>query len=169
MGAKGKVMDINEKKDLNEKQYLTFDIADETYGLFLKDSKEIIKKPVITNVPNTADHILGVINLRGQVVPVVSLKKKLGLAKEEDENLENRKIIITNINDIIIGVLVDNVREVLTLNVDKIEEMTDSRRGLKEDFIEGVVNYQDSLLVIVNIEKILFADSEDMEVEDRDV
>lgn len=154
MGANEKVMEIDEKKDVNEKQYLTFDIEEETYGLFLKDAKEIIKTPVITNVPNTADHIIGVINLRGQVVPVVNLKKKLNLAKDEDESFAEKKIVVTNIKDIIIGVLVDNVREVVTLDVDNIEEMTDSRRGLKEDFIEGVVNYEGDLLVIINIEKI---------------
>jgi len=163
MGANEKVMEIEEKKDVNEKQYLTFDIEEETYGLFLKDAKEIIKTPKITNVPNTADHILGVINLRGQVVPVVNLKKKLNLAKEESESLEEKKIVVTNINDIIIGLLVDNVREVVTLNVDNIEEMTDSRRGLKEDFIEGVVNYDGDLLVIINVEKILFADNDKKE------
>jgi len=144
----------------NQKQYLTFDIEEETYGLFLKDSKEIIKTPKITNVPNTADHIIGVINLRGQVVPVVNLKKKLNLNKGEDESFKEKKIIVTNIKDIIIGVLVDNVREVVTLNVDNIEEMTDSRRGLKEDFIEGVVNYDNDLLVIINVEKVLFSDKE---------
>jgi|SRR6056297_940110 len=160
MGANEKVMEIEEKKDVNEKQYLTFDIEEETYGLFLKDSKEIIKTPKITNVPNTADHIIGVINLRGQVVPVVNLKKKLNLNKGEDESFKEKKIIVTNIKDIIIGVLVDNVREVVTLNVDNIEEMTDSRRGLKEDFIEGVVNYDNDLLVIINVEKVLFSDKE---------
>ena len=160
MGANEKVMEIEEKKDVNEKQYLTFDIEEETYGLFLKDSKEIIKTPKITNVPNTADHIIGVINLRGQVVPVVNLKKKLNLNKGEDESFKEKKIIVTNIKDIIIGVLVDNVREVVTLNVDNIEEMTDSRRGLKEDFIEGVVNYDGDLLVIINVEKVLFSDKE---------
>jgi len=166
MGANQKVMEIEEKKDVNEKQYLTFDIEEETYGLFLKDSKEIIKTPKITNVPNTADHIIGVINLRGQVVPVVNLKKKLNLNKGEDESFKEKKIIVTNIKDIIIGVLVDNVREVVTLNVDNIEEMTDSRRGLKEDFIEGVVNYDNDLLVIINVEKVLFADKKNKEVND---
>ena len=160
MGANEKVMDINEKKDVNEKQYLTFNIEEETYGLFLKDSKEIIKTPKITNVPNTADYIMGVINLRGQVVPVVNLKKKLNLAEEDEESIEEKKIIVTNIKDIIIGVLVDSVREVVTLNVDNIEEMTDSRRGLKEDFIEGVANYDQHLLVIINVEKVLFSDKE---------
>lgn len=165
MGANEKVMDMNEKTDVNEKQYLTFNIEEETYGLFLKDSKEIIKTPKITNVPNTEDYIIGVINLRGQVVPVVNLKKKLNLAKE-DENIEEKKIIVTNIKDIIIGVLVDSVREVVTLNVDNIEEMTDSRRGLKENFIEGVANYEENLLVIINIEKILFGDRENQEAEE---
>ena len=167
MGANEKVMEIDEKKDVNEKQYLTFDIEEETYGLFLKDAKEIIKTPVITNVPNTADHIIGVINLRGQVVPVVNLKKKLNLAKDEDESFAEKKIVVTNIKDIIIGVLVDNVREVVTLDVDNIEEMTDSRRGLKEDFIEGVVNYEGDLLVIINVEKVLFSDKESKEDKDN--
>ena len=166
MGANEKVIDINEKKDVNEKQYLTFDIEEETYGLFLKDSKEIIKTPKITNVPNTADYIMGVINLRGQVAPVVNLKKKLNLTQSKDEDWENKKIIVINIRDILIGVLVDSVREVVTLNVDNIEEMTDSRRGLKEDFIEGVVNYDGDLLVIINVEKILFGDKENKEVND---
>ena len=167
MGANEMVMEIDEKKDVNEKQYLTFDIEEETYGLFLKDAKEIIKTPVITNVPNTADHIIGVINLRGQVVPVVNLKKKLNLAKDEDESFTEKKIVVTNIKDIIIGVLVDNVREVVTLDVDNIEEMTDSRRGLKEDFIEGVVNYEGDLLVIINVEKVLFSDKESKEDKDN--
>src|SRR6056297_1115397 len=133
MGANEKVMEIEEKKDINKKQYLTFDIEEETYGLFLKDSKEIIKTPKITNVPNTKDYVMGEINLRGQVAPVVNLKKKLNLAQSKDENWENKKIIVTNIRDILIGVLVDSVKEVVTLDVDNIDEMTDSRRGLKED------------------------------------
>jgi len=168
MGANEKVMDINEKKDVNEKQYLTFNIEEETYGLFLKDSKEIIKTPKITNVPNTADYIMGVINLRGQVVPVVNLKKKLNLAEEDEESIEEKKIIVTNIKDIIIGVLVDSVREVVTLNVDNIEEMTDSRRGLKEDFIEGVANYDQHLLVIINVEKVLFGNRKNSETEEAE-
>src|SRR6056297_2530131 len=100
-----------QKETKNEKvaekeQYLTFKVGNEIYGLKLKQAKEIIKPPKVTNVPNTKEYILGVINLRGQVIPVINLKNKLGL-KEDDikdtSKAQNKKIVVINIKDMLIG------------------------------------------------------------------
>lgn len=149
-------MSSNKKID-KLKQYLTFDVGNEIYGLELKQAKEIIKPPKITNVPNTDDYILGVINLRGQVIPVINLKNKLGLNYEIDQNKrQDKKIVVININKMLIGLFVDGVNEVIKLSVQEIEDVNDNKAGIKEEFIQGVTTFEDSLIIILNINNLLF-------------
>src|SRR6056297_2349604 len=99
----------NNETAVEKKQYLTFKVGKEIYGLRLNQAKEIIKPPKITTVPNTEDYILGVINLRGQVVPVINLKNKLGLTEDTTVDInqaKSKKIVVININGMLIGVYV---------------------------------------------------------------
>ncbi|HKL12610.1 MAG TPA: chemotaxis protein CheW [Halanaerobiales bacterium] len=147
-----------------KEQYLTFNVGSEIYGLKLEQAKEIIKPPKVTNVPNTEEYILGVINLRGQVIPVINLKNKLGLKAEfaaEDNEEKTKKIVVINIKDMLIGLYVDGVNEVINLPVDEIEGVSDNRQGIREEFIQGVSSFEDALIIVLDIDNLLFSEKEE--------
>ncbi len=145
----------------NKEQYLTFNVGNEIYGLKLKQAKEIIKPPKITNVPNTEEYILGVINLRGQVIPVINLKNKLGLNENFTAEEKSKKIVVINIENMLIGLYVDGVNEVIKLSVDEIEGVSDNRSGIREEFIQGVSSFGDSLIIVLDINNLLFDEKEE--------
>ena len=147
-----------------EEQYLTFKVGSEIYGLRLHQAKEIIKPPKVTNVPNTEEYILGVINLRGQVIPVINLKNKLGLKEEfqiDTDAESSKKIVVINIKDMLIGLFVDGVNEVINLSTDEIEGVSDNRSGIREEFIQGVSSFEDSLIIVLDIDNLLFDEKEE--------
>jgi len=155
-------LDKKEKNTETKNQFLTFKLENELYGLLLEKAKEIIKPPKITNVPNTQKHVMGVINIRGKVTPVIDLKEKLGLPQNADNEKYN-KIIIINIQGIMVGLYIDEVREVVSINSDDIEKTTEGDRSLEDEYIRGVFTSKDSLIVIINIEEILFDKSDKSE------
>ena len=105
------------------RQYLTFELAQETYGIEVKMIREILEMQRITNVPRTAEYLLGVMNVRGRVVPVVDLRLKFGLQKAE-QTVESATIVLEvtdNGTASLIGLLVDSVDEVLELAAEEVE------------------------------------------------
>lgn len=156
--------EVKNESVAEKEQYLTFKVSSEIYGLKLKQAKEIIKPPKITNVPNTEEYILGVINLRGQVIPVINLKNKLGL-KEDDikdiSNAKDKKIVVINIKDMLIGLYVDGVNEVMNLAVEGIEGVADNRTGIRDEYIKGVSTFSDSLIIVLDINNLLFDQKEE--------
>ncbi len=154
----------NNESAVEKKQYLTFKVGKEIYGLRLNQAKEIIKPPKITSVPNTEDYILGVINLRGQVVPVINLKNKLGLTEDTTIDInqdKSKKIVVININGMLIGVYVDGVNEVINISVEDIEGVTENRTGIREEFIKGVSTYGDYLIIVLDLDNLLFENKEE--------
>jgi len=154
----------NSESNVEKKQYLTFKVGKEIYGLRLNQAKEIIKPPKITTVPNTEDYILGVINLRGQVVPVINLKNKLGLTEDTTVDInqdKSKKIVVININGMLIGVYVDGVNEVINISVEDIEGVTENRTGIREEFIKGVSTYGDYLIIVLDLDNLLFENKEE--------
>ena len=154
----------NSESSVEKKQYLTFKVGKEIYGLRLNQAKEIIKPPKITSVPNTEDYILGVINLRGQVVPVINLKNKLGLTEDSTVDInqdKSKKIVVININGMLIGVYVDGVNEVINISVEDIEGVTENRTGIREEFIKGVSTYGDYLIIVLDLDNLLFENKEE--------
>lgn len=137
---------------MGERQIIAFRLGQEEYAVNIHDVKEIIRPTAVTRVPRTQEYIKGVLNLRGVVVPVLNLHKRLG--KSEENISSQSRFIILNKGDIIIGITVDNVTEVIRLREEDIEvpEFTDEVDG---EFIEGVGKYQDRLLLLLNIEKTL--------------
>lgn len=154
----------NSENNVEKKQYLTFKVGKEIYGLRLNQAKEIIKPPKITSVPNTENYILGVINLRGQVVPVINLKNKLGLTDDITVDIDqdkSKKIVVININGMLIGVYVDGVNEVINISVEDIEGVSENRNGIREEFIKGVSTYGDYLIIVLDIDNLLFENKEE--------
>ncbi|EMY61855.1 chemotaxis protein CheW [Leptospira terpstrae] len=142
---------------MQELQYLTFLISEELFGLGILYIKEIIEFESVTHVPMMPEYIPGVINLRGNVVPVIDLNMRFYKKKTET----NRKtcIIITEIkmeNEIIdVGLLVDAVNEVVDITPDSIEEPPSFGSKIRLDFIQGLGKLENKFVIILKVNQIL--------------
>lgn len=139
-------------------QYVIFRLGPEEYGFDIKQVQEIIKPTRITNVPNTGEHVLGVINLRGQIVPVVDLKQKFNF--NTDNDTPKQRIITVKVRDTLIGLLVDDVNEVIWLDKEDLEPAPESEE-LNQEFIKGVGKIDERLLILIQLDKLLFEDKKD--------
>lgn len=137
----------------DEVQLVAFKLGKEEYGVSILHVQEIKRLTDITRVPYTPDFIKGVMNLRGSVLPVIDLKKRLGLFEEPYS--EDTRIIIVKVDDISIGMIVDAVTEVLTIGPDHIEEPEAVVDGNGNNFISGVGNLDNRLVIMLNLNEII--------------
>lgn len=129
----------NTKKFADTAQYIVISMGDEQFGIDIRYIDNIVKMQHITRVPNVASYFKGVINLRGEVLPVMSLRLKMGL--EEDVTTKNTRIIILRLEQHgMIGVIVDEVKEVLTLEESNIEKVANDGKDDKDGFVFAVGN-----------------------------
>jgi purine-binding chemotaxis protein CheW len=144
-----------------EGKYLTFALGPEEYGLEILKVREIIGYMDITAVPRVPDHVRGVINLRGQVIPVIDLRAKFGM--ETTERTEQTCIIVveTTLNGRkhSTGIVVDQVQEVLDISFDQIEDAPQFGSSVDTEFILGMGKIKDSVKILLDIDKVL-TDSE---------
>jgi len=140
-----------------EGKYLTFALGPEEYGLEILKVREIIGYMEITAVPQTPDHVKGVINLRGQVIPVMDLRTKFGM--ETAEVTEQTCIIVVEISQgsqkYSTGIVVDRVQEVLDIAGDNIEEAPQFGSSVNTDFILGMGKIGESVKILLDIDKVL--------------
>lgn len=148
-----------EDQTANRKQIVIFQLGKEEYGINILQTKEIIKPSKITNVPNTPDYVLGVINLRGQIVPVIDLRKRFAIAATE--TTDKQRVITIEVRDSLIGLVVDSVNGVVWLNMNELEPAPEIAGGIEQEFIEGVGKIEDRLLVIIDLEKLLFGNDQE--------
>jgi purine-binding chemotaxis protein CheW len=146
-----------EKQIHKQRQYVVFQIGTEEYGVNIIQVKEIVKPGRITNVPNTSDYVLGVINLRGQIIPVINLRKRFEIEVGKSSKAI-RRIITVEIDDKLLGLLVDGVNEVVWLSDEEIEPAPEVAGGIKQEFLKGIGRIDNRLLVIIDLEKLLFDD-----------
>jgi purine-binding chemotaxis protein CheW len=140
-----------------EGKYLTFALAKEEYGLEILKVREIIGYMDITAVPQTPAHVKGVINLRGQVIPVIDLRAKFGM--DTAEKTEETCIIVVEISqngrDFSTGIVVDHVQEVLDIDGKNIEESPNFGSNVNTDFILGMGKVGESVKILLDIDKVL--------------
>ncbi len=147
--------------NVEEQQYIIFNIKDVKYGIAIENVIEVIKLLPITPLPKTPDFIKGVVNLRGKVVPIIDLRERFGY--NDIELTDNARIIITLIEaNKEIGLIVDSVSEVLTLSEKLIEPPMSITGSLKTDYILGIAKLEESLILLVNIEKILTSEEKNL-------
>jgi purine-binding chemotaxis protein CheW len=143
-------------------QYVTFSLGDELFGVEVTRTREILSLTPVTKVPQTPDYLLGVINLRGQVVPVVDMRLKLGLPAGPET--EDTCIIVVEVQidgePIVVGALADAVREVLEIRSDQIEPPPRLGTRLKTEFITGMGKLDEQFMILLNIDRIF--NSEDL-------
>ncbi len=140
-----------------EGKYLTFALGAEEYGLEILKVREIIGHMDITAVPQTPDYVKGVINLRGQVIPVVDIRTLFGM--EAKEITEETCIIVVEVlrgsRTFNTGVVVDQVSEVLDIKGDSIEEAPQLGASVNTDFILGMGKVNDAVKILLDIDKVL--------------
>lgn len=137
----------------HEVQLVVFKLGREEYGVSILQVQEIKRMTDITRVPHSPEYIKGVINLRGSVLPVIDLKKRLNLPPME--YTDDTRIIIVKVEDVIIGMIVDAVSEVTTIDQMSIEPPQTVVGGIAADYLNGVGKMEDRLLILLNVEAII--------------
>jgi purine-binding chemotaxis protein CheW len=138
-------------------QYLTFALGDGEYAVEILTVQEIRGYSAITAIPNTPAYVKGVMNLRGTVVPVVDLRAKLGMATAEDTPFT--VIIVVTVGARVMGVVVDAVSDVLNIPAADVQPTPDFGGAVDADFITGMAKAGDKLVVLLDLDRVLGADS----------
>jgi len=148
-------------KDITEiRQYLTFKLGEEVFGLDVGKVREILDFTTITKVPRTPEFMRGVINLRGSVVPVVDMRVKFGMSATE--KTVNTCIIVAEVelegDTIVLGALVDSVQEVFELEPGQIEPAPRIGTKLKTEFIKGMGKRDERFIILLDVDKAFSAE-----------
>jgi len=136
-------------------QLVTFRLGNEEFGIDIRKVQEINRMIDITRIPNAPPYVEGVVNLRGKIIPIVSLRTKLGLG-EADRDKATR-IMVVEIEGSILGFIVDSVSEVLRIQDPTIEAPPSVTGSNDSAYIEGVINLSDRILILLDL-KVLFGD-----------
>ena len=141
-------------------QYLTFKLDDEVFALDISKVREVLEYSTVTKVPQTPDFMQGVINLRGNVVPVIDMRLKFGMS--ESEKTVNTCVIIVEINldgeSTVLGAIADSVQEVFELESGQIEPAPKIGTRLNTDFIKGMGKRDGEFVIILDIDKVFSSD-----------
>jgi len=134
-------------------QYVTFRLDEETYGINVMQIQEVLRYTEIAPVPGAPDYVLGIINLRGNVVTVIDTRRRFGLS--DSEVSDHTRIVVLEVEGQVIGVLVDSVAEVVYLRQSEIETAPNVGNEESARFIQGVCNKNGELIILVEFEKML--------------
>ncbi|WP_425806941.1 chemotaxis protein CheW [Desulfitobacterium sp. Sab5] len=138
---------------MSEEQLVTFGLGSEEFGINIMLVQEIIRIPPITRVPKAPSYVEGVINLRGNVIPVVSLRNRFGMDHVEETDLS--RIIVLQVHNKVFGIRVDAVTEVLRLDTDSIEPPPPVALGMDSHYIRGVGKIGERLLILLDLDQII--------------
>lgn len=134
-------------------QWVTFQLEEETYGINVMQVREVLRYTEIAPVPGAPDYVLGIINLRGNVVTVIDTRSRFGLMA--GEITDNTRIIVIESEHQVIGILVDSVAEVVYLRASEIDTTPSVGTDESAKFIQGVSNRDGKLLILVDLNKLL--------------
>jgi len=142
-----------EVKSDSKKQLVTFNLGEELYGVNIMDVKEIVRVQAIRAIPNAPTYVDGIFNLRGEIIPIISLHKRFHLRKmitsEEDELLSG--FVIVDIDGMKLGIIIDRISRVVTVEKEEIQPPPQMFSGIGAEYIQGVVHQNEGYLIILNI------------------
>lgn len=152
---------VNQVADINDEvlQWVTFRLEEETYGINVMQVQEVLRYTEIAPVPGAPDYVLGIINLRGNVVTVIDTRARFGLMPGEVS--DNSRIVIIEAEKQVIGILVDSVAEVVYLKTSEIDSAPNVGTDESAKFIQGVSNREGELLILVDLNKLMSDDEWD--------
>jgi purine-binding chemotaxis protein CheW len=144
-----------ERKAVEATEHLaTFFLSGEEYGVDVRLVQEIIRVTEVTQVPRAPVYIKGVINLRGRIIPVVDLKRRLGLGEVSEEARQSR-IVVVKVRDRLVGLLVDGASQVLKVPVSSVEAAPEEVVEIDANYIRGVAKLQNRLIILMDLPKVL--------------
>ncbi|MBN2160607.1 MAG: purine-binding chemotaxis protein CheW [Spirochaetes bacterium] len=143
-----------EKKEIHfsSLQIVCFKIANEEYGIDILQVQEILKLPKVTKLPKSRPYIMGVMDLRGKVLPIVDLSKRFGI--ETNRGIESSRAIVVNISGKRVGLGIDSVSHVIKVNSNDIEPPPPVVRGISGKYIVGIAKMEDGFVVVLDINQM---------------
>lgn len=142
-------------------QLVSFNLDQEEYGVEVLKVREIIRMNTITHMPNTPHYVEGIINLRGKVIPIISMRKRFGLM--ESDNDSHTRIMIMDIGGELMGFIVDSVSEVIRISGTEIQPSPSvAGGGIDQDCIAGVINMSERLLVLLDLDRMFSQEEKEL-------
>jgi purine-binding chemotaxis protein CheW len=142
-------------------QLVSFHLDNEEYGVEVLKVREIIRMVNITHMPNTPHYVEGIINLRGKVIPIISMRKRFNLMDVESDN--QTRVIIMDVGGELLGFTVDAVSEVIRVSASEIQPSPSvASGGIGQEYISGVINHSDRLLVLLNLDLMFSREEKDL-------
>lgn len=148
--------DIRTSFSSDDQQFLTFNLAEEFYGVDILKVQEIKGYTNVTKIPNTPDYLKGVLNLRGTIVPIVDLRLKFGMGVTEPTSFT--VVVVVNVRNRVMGFLVDAVSDVLDLNAKDIQPPPEMGNTVDITFVAGIGTSNDHLVTLLDIDRVLTDD-----------
>lgn len=137
---------------------VVFKLSSNEYGLKVDEVREVLKLQDITALPNSPDYVVGVTNIRGEITPIIDLRKKLNIYGNFEENDANNKemlVMVIEIEGVPVGILVDAVNDVLQISNDQIENLGEIGRNMSGEYIEGIAKIENRLIILLNINNLI--------------
>jgi len=134
-------------------QVVSFHLGSEEYGVDISQVQEMIRMVDITHVPRAPHFMEGVINLRGQLIPIIDLRTRFGMPR--NAHTKNTRIVVTEIAGKRVGIIVDSVSEVLNLPIENVEEAPEMIAGVGTEYISGVGKVNDRLIILLELQKVI--------------
>jgi purine-binding chemotaxis protein CheW len=152
-----------------EQQLVVFALGKEEFGIDISRVREIVRLQNITSVPQSMDFVEGIVNLRGQIVPIVDLCKRFLVADRSEASETERRIIVVHMSGQNIGVLVDGVSEILRIPDESIEPTPPIvASGISSDFIRGVAKVEGRLIIVLDLDRIFSVEEQEALVQPAD-
>jgi len=148
---------VSQKQIDDIEQMVTFNLGQEKFGVNILQVQEINRMVEITRVPQTDQYVEGIINLRGKVIPIIDLRKKFGMPEKEYDN--QTRIVVVDVNNEVVGLVVDGVSEVLRVQTDTLEDAPKLVSGESSysgaEYIKSIAKLEDRLLIYLDLGKIV--------------
>ena len=148
--------DVRTTFSTDDQQFLTFNLAEEFYGVDILKVQEIKGYTNVTKIPNTPEYLKGVLNLRGTIVPIVDLRMKFGMGVTDPTPFT--VVVVVNVRNRVMGFLVDAVSDVLDLNAKDIQPPPELGNTVDITFVAGIGNSNDHLVTLLDIDRVLTED-----------
>lgn len=136
-----------------EMQLVVFELGDESYGVDISRVQDINRMQEITEIPHAPESVVGVINLRGRVIPVIDLRKRFGLP--DAVHTKDTRIVVLHLEGNLIGVIVDAVSQVLRIPADIVEPPSPVLAGVDSRYLRGIAKLDDKLVILLDLDFVL--------------
>ncbi|AGB40323.1 chemotaxis signal transduction protein [Halobacteroides halobius DSM 5150] len=145
---------------MDTNQFIIFKVGNEKFGIRITEVQEIIKPQEVTTLPESAQFIKGIIELRGEVIVIVNLGERLGLTKDNNDG----RVLVVEINGVKAGLIVDDASDVIQIDENMIKKPKGNMAGIKTEYLSGVAKLDEELIVLLDFDR-LFSDEQQVQIE----